>query len=148
MTGGTDSRWTLQAGAGGAVRVGLGGVFRLQLGGLRLLGRLTGGSGEHFTGAAKTYRRMETTGDVDEHVLDVAYELSLGIGHETPDTWWLERPGDLVAQIVVPHEHAPATPVPEEQALAAGTLRRAMRAWPAGVEMLDLSSGAFGLYPS
>ncbi|MFJ2952924.1 hypothetical protein ACIO8H_35730, partial [Streptomyces sp. NPDC087226] len=148
---GLDKGWHVQAGAGGAARFTLGSWGRFQLGGLRLLGRYGRNDKESFASTSKTYRRKENTNDVDEHVVDIAYALSLHVADDTdprPEQWWLERPQDLVARIVVPREHAPPHPVTEEEARSAGRLAGASRRWPAHEHALDFSTGASGLYPA
>ncbi|MGW0792710.1 hypothetical protein ACWD04_31960 [Streptomyces sp. NPDC002911] len=151
VTGGTDSQWSLQAGIGGAARLTMGPWGRFQLGSFRLTGRLGAGSAESFARTSKSYRRKENTESVDEHVLDIAYEMSQyveGDPKNRVEEWWIERPGDLVAQIVVPQEHAPARPVAEEEARSAGALARVSRRWPAGEPAFDLATGTAGLYPA
>ncbi|GAA2339888.1 hypothetical protein OKJ48_22530 [Streptomyces kunmingensis] len=151
VAGGSDQRWAVQAGLGGAARVGLGGWFRLQLGAARLVGRVAGGTGEEFSTTSKTYRRMENTDSVDEHIMDIAYELSLRLDGDRNlrfERWWLERPDDIVAQVVVPHQHVPTRPVDRPRARDAGRMSQATRNWPGGEPMYDFSSGTSGLYPA
>ncbi|MET9111579.1 hypothetical protein, partial [Streptomyces zhihengii] len=148
---GLDKGWHVQAGAGGAARFTLGSWGRFQLGGLRLLGRYGRSDKESFVSTSKTYRRKENTNDVDEHVVDIAYALSLHVAGDTdprPEQWWLERPRDLVARIVVPREHAPPHPVTEEEARSAGLLIGASRRWPVHEHAFDFSTGASGVYPA
>lgn len=85
--------------------------LRLQLGNA---GFSTGGGlgrSSQFSGGAKSYRRTETVGSVDEHVYNVVYELSVRSSGHAPHRWWIDRPGDVVARVVVPHQHVPAQPL-------------------------------------
>ncbi|MFI8008422.1 hypothetical protein [Streptomyces sp. NPDC086010] len=148
---GLDKGWHVQVGAGGAARFTLGTWGRFQLGGFRLLGRYGRDGKESFASTGKTYRRKENTSDVDEHVVDIAYAMSLHVAGDAdprPEQWWLERPQDLVARIVVPREHVPPHPVTEEEARSAGRLIGASRRWPAHERAFDFSTGASGLYPA
>jgi hypothetical protein len=151
LAGGSDDRWAVQVGFGGAARISIGDWLRFQVGALRLQGQMTGGRGEEFSTTSKTYHRMETVGTVDEHVLDIAYALLLRVEGDpdpVPERWYLERPDQLVAQIVVPEQHVPLEPVTEAQAQNAGRLTHAPRNWPRGERTYDLSSGTGGLYPA
>ncbi|MEU7289606.1 hypothetical protein AB0A81_30745 [Streptomyces flaveolus] len=151
VAGGSDHRWAVQVGLGGAARIGIGSRFRFQVGALRALGRIAGGTGEEFATTSKTYRRMENTDLVDEQIIGIVYEISLyveGAKNPLPERWWLERPGELVAQVVVPRQHAPLRPVTVAEAQNAGRLTAVTRDWPTGEQTYDMASGAAGLYPA
>ncbi|MFF2133289.1 hypothetical protein ACFVW1_49780, partial [Streptomyces olivochromogenes] len=149
VAAGSDHRWAVQVGFGGAARIGIPGWFRFQVGALRGIGRIAGGTGHEFSATSKTYHRMENVGNVREHRFDIGYTVSLRVeGDQDPlPEWYLERPGQLVAQVVVPEEHVPENPVTVAQAQSAGRLTHALRDWPLGERTYDLSSGTGGLYP-
>ncbi|MCD0484791.1 hypothetical protein LO771_20935 [Streptacidiphilus sp. ASG 303] len=151
VSGAQGASWGVRMGGGAALRLTLGDLLRLQLGGLRLQGGYTSRTGDALGGTVQSYRRTETLTDVDEHVYGIAYELvvrRLDGRPTTPVRSFLHHP-DAVAQVAVPHEHAPertstaeeaaafARPVYSRIAPGAGTARLALR-----------SAGAAGVYPA
>ncbi|MFJ5220694.1 hypothetical protein ACIP98_39225 [Streptomyces sp. NPDC088354] len=134
---------------GAAARFQVSPETRMQFGALRLQGAYGVAKGRAFTSVAKSYRRMENVGAVDEHRYDVLYEVSIA-PVERPQKalkFWLDDPGNLLAQVVVARAHAPAEPVSREERLEAGTVRY-MRSWPQGEPQFDFAKGAAGLYPA
>ncbi|MCO5975019.1 hypothetical protein [Actinoallomurus soli] len=100
-----------------------------------------------FGGSAKSYRRTETTGQVDEHDYNVIYQVSVRPAKRSRITWWIDRPEDVTARIVVPEEHRPATPLTAVELQNAGTVSTPA-AWP-DEDVVDLEAGgASGVYPS
>jgi hypothetical protein len=99
-----------------------------------------------LSGEAKSYRRTQAAGPVDEHVYNVVYEVSVRpVGH-TAERWWIDKPGDVVARVVVPHQHVPATPLSAPELAAAGTVSR-----PMGLPdeaAIDFRGGAAGVFPA
>ncbi|MFD3583845.1 hypothetical protein [Streptomyces sp. NPDC058683] len=144
-----DTTRTVSGGLGAAVRFKVSSAARLQLGGLRFRLRADTGRAEGFTDVAKSYRRMENVNDVDEHRYDVVYELSL-VPENRPreaSRWWIDEPG-LLAQIVVPQEHAPREHPAPEDLLDAGKVAFS-RGWPGEREArFDFGRGSAGLYPA
>ncbi|MEV6994318.1 lonely Cys domain-containing protein [Streptomyces sp. NPDC093228] len=140
----------LQAGFGAAARVEAAPDMRLQAGAVRFTAAFGAAKGVRFTNVAKSYRRMENVGHVDEHRYDVLYELSVAPANRPRKgvTYWLEDTGNLMAQLVVPQAHVPTVPVPEEERSEAGTVARYLRQWPQGEDEFDFGKGAAGLYPS
>ncbi|MFI7142956.1 hypothetical protein ACIBQ5_36225 [Streptomyces massasporeus] len=141
----TDHRWSLQAAAGGGARLDLPGGVRLQLGGARLLGRMTGGSGDRFTSATAHYARTEADGPADVHEVGLGFELSVRTKGRATERWWLDGP-HLAAHIVVPHRIAPAAPVTDDEIRAVGTLRDAGHPLPPPGRGLDHASGVPDLH--
>ncbi|MEU9380743.1 lonely Cys domain-containing protein, partial [Streptomyces sp. NPDC048279] len=118
----------------------------LQLGSVGVRGAYTRGGEDSFSGAAKSYRRTETTGQVDEHVYQICYEMTvrpLAGGPRT--TWWINQPEDVVAQVVVPEEHAPASPL-KTTALTGVGVATELKTWPAGPHVNLPDGGTSGLY--
>ncbi|MBV2354911.1 hypothetical protein KUM39_11120 [Streptomyces sp. J2-1] len=148
VAGGRDTKWSVTLGAGAGVRLSLGSLVRFQLGGFRLFAKYGRGSGETFTGTAKSYRRTETVNDVDEHVYNIVYELTLRPldGGGAAERWYVHRDGELVAQVAVPEEHTPQHPPAEGEIRDAGQVSYPERL-PVGRRM-DLSGGTAGLYPA
>lgn len=137
---------SLQGSAGAAPRFRLGRAARLQLTALAHA-RRTWEFGEAVGDEAKTYRRMETDGLVDEHRFEAVYELAVAYGPKLRrvEKWWIDHPGELLAKVVVPRQHAPAA---EETHDGAGHVTF-LRAWPDdGRRSLSFRGGASGVYPS
>ncbi|WP_329042848.1 hypothetical protein OHT61_31360 [Streptomyces sp. NBC_00178] len=150
VAGSMENGYRIGFGFGAAARVDGGPQARLQLGAVRIHGTYGAYQGRGLTGAAKSYRRMENVGAVDEHRYDVAYELSV-VPVDRPRKalrYWLDEPGNLVAQLVVARSHAPAVPATRRERLETGTDVRYMRSWPQGGARFDFSKGAAGLYPA
>ncbi|MFD8723555.1 hypothetical protein ACFV2H_37720 [Streptomyces sp. NPDC059629] len=147
-----DDKWKVGAGAGAAVRVGINHWLRATIGGFRLTGSVGGGRDEGFSAVSKSYRRLENVTDVDEHTLDIAYQLSVRLldsaATNDVEKWWIDRPGELVTQVLVPREHAPSAAVGHQEIAEAGRASF-MRSWPSDAEpRMDFSSGTSGLYPT
>ncbi|MFC5219719.1 hypothetical protein [Streptomyces coerulescens] len=62
-------------------------------------------------------------------------------------TWWLDRPQEMVAQVVVPHAFVPRTPVTTEQTTRVGTAKQT-RTWPAGPHLDFGKGGTAGVVPA
>ncbi|MER5525676.1 hypothetical protein ABT075_13850 [Streptomyces sp. NPDC002677] len=157
LTARVDTTRTVSGGLGAAVRFKVSSAARLQLGGLRFRLRADLGRAEGFTDVAKSYRRMENVNDVDEHRYDVVYELSLVPENRPREAarWWIDEPG-LLAQIVVPQEHAPREHPAPEELLGAGNVSFS-RSWPGEPARgrpgerearFDFGRGSGGLYPA
>ncbi|WP_374227561.1 hypothetical protein, partial [Streptomyces sp. AC627_RSS907] len=144
--------WKVNAGAG----------LRLKLRTWAVLSLGTaGGSAEYrtimadaFTGTAKSYRRTETTGDVDEHVYRVIYELTVQDVDAKADknasrTWWIHRAHHkgVVARIVVPKEHVPSS-APDRAELSSTGQVTTLTAWPQTGAVDFATGGAAGVYPA
>ncbi|MGW7673931.1 hypothetical protein ACWGJX_43755 [Streptomyces sp. NPDC054775] len=141
---------SLQLGIGGAARIGIEPIGRFQLGTVAVQARGGIASGTQITEEAKTYRRMENTGHVEEYRYDMAYEILISReGHRRPSSHlWIYKPRGLMAQIAVPREHVPEKPHSEEDLARAGkvTFRRN---WPrTPTSLMNLSDGTSGLYPT
>ncbi|WP_285584748.1 hypothetical protein [Actinoallomurus iriomotensis] len=100
-----------------------------------------------LSGGAKSYRRTETTENVDEHNYNVIYELWVRPVGGQAETWWIDQRGDVTARVVVPHEHRPAVPLTIEEIRAVGRATR-IRYWPQEPEADFRAGGSSGLYPS
>ncbi|WP_293986826.1 hypothetical protein [Streptomyces sp.] len=137
---------SLRGSVGAAPRFGLGEAERFQLTALAHLSR-TWESGEAVGDEAKSYRRMETDGLVDDHRYEVVYELGLayGPGFRTVEEWWIDHSGELLFKVTVPRQLAPAA---EERHDGAGQVTF-LRAWPRdGQRSLSFTGGAAGVYPA
>ncbi|MGW3151746.1 lonely Cys domain-containing protein [Streptomyces sp. NPDC001177] len=136
--------------AGGAgLRLKIRSMLMVQLGAFGAGAEYETGSGDTFTGGAKSYRRTETAGQVDEHVYEIVYEMTLRPKAKDggpAETWWIDRPKDVVARIVVPEEHIPATPT--TQAMPAAGKATELKTWPAGPHVDFADGGTSGLYPA
>jgi hypothetical protein len=152
VTGQRGTEWSAVAGAGGGVILPLGGSTRLRIGGVTVRGGYERSQEEQFTAANTVYRRTETEGDIDEHVYDTVYELSLR--PENPgrrrraERWWIERPY-LTTTIVVPRQNVPAQP-PEPVPVAEVGRTTFLRAWPDATraEVDFTQGGTGGVYPA
>ncbi|PJE96269.1 hypothetical protein CUT44_18870, partial [Streptomyces carminius] len=117
-------KWAGEVGFGGGVRLAIRDWFRVQLGMFRLIGSGGKDVSHELSGSVKSYRRTETTKDVDEHGYNIVYELFLHPDPDDPDstptTWWIDRPGENIALVDVPHQHVPAVPPTSAQLRAAG----------------------------
>ncbi|MCL7429419.1 lonely Cys domain-containing protein [Streptomyces sp. YS415] len=159
-----------KAGAGAGLRLKIRSALLLQLGTVGMSVQYKTGKGDTFAGSAKSYRRTETTGEVDEHVYEVVYELTVRPADGRPaETWWIqgqEKDGilgakkeGLLARVVVPHEHRPVMPPTTAEPKGAGTTPTAdelkaagttteSETWPEG-PYTDLGrGGTAGLYPA
>ncbi|WP_207938745.1 hypothetical protein [Actinomadura darangshiensis] len=137
----------VQASAGGGVRLGRLPYMRFILGAWSLQGEYAHSVKNEFGGSAKSYRRTETTGMVDEHNYNIIYQVTVRPEGETAASWWIDRPGDVTARVVVPHEHRPQTPYTRAE------LRNAGRTWtrtrlPAGETVDFAAGGTSGVYPA
>ncbi|MFC7016202.1 hypothetical protein ACFQMH_31840, partial [Streptomyces viridiviolaceus] len=158
VTGKQGSEWSVAAGGGGGVLIPVGEGKRIRVGGITLRGAFERSRDEDFTAAHTGYRRTETEGPVHEHVYDTVYELSVRPvvpQRDRPaETWWLDRPGELLTQVVVPEQHAPNENGPEkplDAAAVAATGRVSFRRdWPAaGARQVDFAhGGTAGIYPA
>ncbi|MGW1624743.1 hypothetical protein ACWCQR_38155, partial [Streptomyces sp. NPDC002172] len=131
---------------GGAPRFGLGRAARLQVTALAHVSR-TREFGQAVGDESKTYRRMENEGLVDDHRYEVVYELAVayGPGFHRVEKWWIDRRGELSANVTVPRRFAPVT---EEKHDGAGQVTY-LRAWPDdGRRSLSFTGGASGVYPA
>ncbi|MGW3980187.1 hypothetical protein [Streptomyces mirabilis] len=153
VTSEESSEWSVTAGAGGGALLPFGDGNRLRVGGLTLRGAFGRSRGEQFKKVNTAYRRIENEGAVDEHDYETVYKLS--VGPERPDpsrpaeNWWISRPGELVTQVVVPRQHAPATPLDAALVAQAGRPMYA-RDWPAAPRgQVDFTRGGTGgVYPA
>lgn len=152
VAGHRKHKWSLEIGGGAAARLGFRNWLRLQLGALRVTGN--GGRADKYelSGTAKAYRRTETAGPVDTHIYDVVYELSVsrpgGDGPGTPDVWWIDRPGELVALVDVPRAHVPAVPLAQTELAPANWSSTPPWQQP-GQRWVDFAGGGTsGIYPA
>ncbi|MGW2520808.1 hypothetical protein ACWC09_28075 [Streptomyces sp. NPDC001617] len=145
-TGSRATSWNAEFQLGARLAVKVKKLLRLQVGnvGLSIGGGLSRSS--EFAGAAKSYRRTETVGSVDEHVYNLVYELSVRSSGHSPHRWWIDRPGDAVARIVVPHQHVPAQPVTHDEAREAGRVE--VPAEAAQPTTAFLHGGVAGVFPT
>ncbi|WUM79796.1 lonely Cys domain-containing protein [Streptomyces sp. NBC_00328] len=147
-------KWSLELGGGGAARLGFRHWLRLQLGAFRVTANAGRAANHELSGTAKVYRRTETDGPVDTHTYDIVYELSLSRpdsdGPGTADVWWIDRPGELVALVDVPHVHVPAVPLTPEQLAVAGSHSSDTATPPrADLRRVDFErGGTSGIYPA
>ncbi|WP_431954854.1 hypothetical protein [Actinacidiphila sp. bgisy167] len=148
----SDDRWAVAVGAGAAARISPAQWFRLQLGAVRLQAKFSGGREQILGGSVTAYRRRENLGD--EHpplvsIRDIVYELTVrSADGRVNERVWLDRPGDLVAEIVTPRAFIPAQPVTQGDLALVGK-PAFLRTWPAREEpQIDFSSGSTGLYPA
>ncbi|MCO5991547.1 hypothetical protein NE235_36075 [Actinoallomurus spadix] len=100
-----------------------------------------------LSGGAKSYRRTETTENVDEHNYNVIYELWVRPVGGRAEIWWIDQRNDVTARVVVPHEHRPAVPLTIEEIRAAGQATR-IQDRPQEPEADFGAGGSSGLYPS
>ncbi|MFD9287636.1 hypothetical protein ACFWBV_04840 [Streptomyces sp. NPDC060030] len=152
---------------GGGAHLVLGGGGRFKYDGVtgQALGLFTAKAGGARTGtvtrAAKTYRRTETVENVDAHVIEIGYELSVHVAEDRtpePKRWWFGT-GDHVAVVAVPQTHAASSRVGDQDADQAGNAAPADD-WSTAVDeyvttvheagrgtRLDLRNGTSALYP-
>ncbi|MEV6028399.1 protein-glutamine glutaminase family protein [Streptomyces sp. NPDC052036] len=159
VKGHRGTEWQLKGGAGAGARVGILDWLRVKIGGFGVEAGYGQGGGQAHAGIVKSYRRTETSGDVDEHLYSVVYELAVRGPDGLTKRWWIDRPttspdawwtappsADIVARIVVPEPHLPAQPID------AGTLALAGRTeellfWPDD-EYADFADNTSGVYPA
>ncbi|MCW2947787.1 MAG: hypothetical protein JWR24_4504, partial [Actinoallomurus sp.] len=99
-----------------------------------------------LTGGVKSYRRTETTGQVDEHPYNVIYALSVRSPGGQTDIWWIDQRGDVTGRVALPREHRPAIPPTPEQITAARQVSELLL-WPQDSHAA-LTRGVSGLFPA
>ncbi|WP_285498286.1 hypothetical protein [Actinomadura sp. NBRC 104425] len=136
----------VRASGGGGVRFGRYPFMRFTLGAWDVHGEVAYTGKNEFGGSAKSYRRTETTKQVDEHVYNVVYEVTVQPKGSSPTTWWIGKPAEVTAKIVVPEEHRPDRPFTQEELDNAGT-PRTLEKVPAGAVPFS-TAGSSGVYPA
>jgi hypothetical protein len=122
VSGHRDNGWHVDGFLGVRARFGVEPWFKLQLGQIGLTGGFGGGDKHEFSGSAKTSQRVDMGGKADEHVFNIVYELAVRSGDRV-ERWWIDKPGEVVARVVVPHLHVPRDPVTPDVVAEAGQIR-------------------------
>jgi hypothetical protein len=147
VSGRYDTRWNAALSGGLSVQLRARSWLLTQLG--TIGGRA--GAGQEvrhtFSGGSRSYQRTQAAGPVDEHVYDVVYEIQVRTAGHPAERWWLERPGDVVARVAVPHQHVPTTPVSAGELSTAGTVSRPA-ALPGGPVADFRGGGTAGVFPA
>ncbi|MET7290353.1 protein-glutamine glutaminase family protein [Streptomyces sp. NPDC005573] len=158
VKGHRGTEWQLKGGAGAGARVGILDWLRVQAGGFGVDAGYGQGGGQAHSGTVKSYRRTETTGDVDEHVYSAVYELAVRGPDGVTERWWIDRPAarreawwtplpaDIVARLVVPRAHVPAEPIDARTLALAGSVEELLF-WPDD-EYTDFADRTSGVYPA
>ncbi|MBE1533995.1 hypothetical protein [Actinomadura algeriensis] len=146
-TGHRNTEIGVQVNGGGGVRIGRLPYMRFILGAWSVQGEYAHTVKNEFGGTAKSYRRTETTGTVDEHNYNIVYQVTVGPEGGTATSWWIDRPGEVTARIVVPHEHLPAAPYTPEELQNAGNTVTSDR-MPAVETVGFAAGGTSGVYPA
>ncbi|MER5464650.1 hypothetical protein ABT010_29000 [Streptomyces sp. NPDC002668] len=164
VSGHRGTRLSVRVNAGGGLRVKIRELLSLHLGGFHVFGERSWGKDTSFTGGSKSSRRSKPKAGADEHVYNIVYEQKLTslkprgdrkevLRKPQPDglsekTWWLDRPKDVVAQVLVPHAFVPRTPVDDNQAAQVSTAKQEGD-WPAQGSYLDFKrGGTAGVVPA
>ncbi|WP_262402638.1 hypothetical protein, partial [Actinomadura sp. CNU-125] len=137
----------VQLSGGGGVRLGRLPYMRFILGAWSFQGEYAHTVKNEFGGTAKSYRRTETTGMVDEHNYNVVYEITVRPEGERATTWWIDRPGDVTGRVVVPREHRPARPYTPQELQNAGDAVTVPRL-PSRETVNFTGAGTSGVYPA
>jgi hypothetical protein len=146
VSGRRDIRWNLRVSAGARVGVKVGRWVLAQAGVVRGSAGFGRETRHTLSAAARSYRRSQAAGPVDEHVYDVVYEISVRAAGHPVERWWIDKPKHVVARGVVPHQHVPATPLSAAELAAAGTVSR-LTVPPDG-PAADFRGGTAGVYPA
>ncbi|MFE6904519.1 hypothetical protein ACFVFJ_48500, partial [Streptomyces sp. NPDC057717] len=155
VSGHRGTRWGVRGNFGGGLRVKIHDLLSMRIGGFGGFAEYSRGKDTSFSGGNKSSRRSKPKVGTDEHVYNIVYEQKLTPlkprsdrkevlrkpqPHGSTESWWVNRPGDVVAQVVVPHAFVPKTPVTAEQAVKVGTAKRE-DSWPAQGQDLDFTRG-------
>ncbi|MDF3148692.1 hypothetical protein, partial [Streptomyces sp. T21Q-yed] len=148
VTGERKNSWSVRGFLGARGRVQLAEVVRLQLGQAGVTGGIGGGTKHAFSGGAASGQRADMSGKVDEHVYNVIYELSVRTGGHPERRWWIDKPGQVVAQVAMPHLHVPEERISRE-ALREAYVTRPIPALPAVDRQVDFAGhGATAVFRS
>ncbi|WP_055588239.1 toxin glutamine deamidase domain-containing protein [Streptacidiphilus griseoplanus] len=152
LSSSSDSRRAVTVAGGAAARVSAAKWLRLQFGAVRLQAKFSGGKEQSLSDAVTGYRRKENLGLEHPPLVttrDIVYEITVRTEDGRFDERvWLDRPGDLVAEIVTPRAFTPAQRVTREELADTGKTTFA-RKWPDRQEtQIDFSTGSTGLYPA
>ncbi|MGW2716911.1 hypothetical protein [Streptomyces sp. NPDC001492] len=139
VSGERKNGWKLRAFLGARGDTELTRLLRLRLGQAGLTGSIGRGTEHQFSGAAKSTQRADMGGKADEHVYDAVYELSVRTDGHPEQKWWIDRPGEVVARVAVPHLHVPSERIPAHLLDEAGRVRP-LASLPPAEQLVDFTS--------
>ncbi|WP_394617261.1 hypothetical protein JNUCC0626_47955 [Lentzea sp. JNUCC 0626] len=116
-----NNSWNVGGFLGVRARLDVDPLIDLQLGQAGLSASFGRGTKQEVSGSAKTGQRIDMGGKADEHIINVVYELAVRSGDRV-ERWWIDRPGEVVARVVVPHLHVPREPVTADVLANAGRI--------------------------
>ena len=139
VSGERKNGWKLRAFLGARGDTELTRLLRLRLGQAGLTGSIGRGTEHQFSGAAKSTQRADMGGKADEHVYDAVYELSVRTDGHPEQKWWIDRPGEVVARVAMPHLHVPSERIPARLLDEAGRVRP-LESLPPAEQSVDFTS--------